>query len=244
MEYTGYCQVKGSEEYVQQMSVIVEPAHLREVLMEKGLMESWVKEQRGFDPNVPQIIEKINRFSTRMETIHHKINWQEFRQNLLKVNEYYVNNILRSDEDDEASKPVVMVDNVNSAQMDIETVMSTLNNLIIQSKRLTSNIRSVEQKVTTLDYKIDDFYKKYNQTLVDREKAFKDVIAMQKMREQIERKLAGMETKIHASRVQIRQQGVCDRWAKIAGFLHLAPNLSLLSAISLMSPHFRKVSIT
>lgn len=208
--YSGNCQVKGSEEYVQQLSVSVEPAHLREVLMEKGLLESWMKEQRGFDPNVPRIIEKINQFSTRMETIHHKINWQEFRQNLLKVNEYYVNNILRNDEDDE-SKPVVMVDNVNRAEIDIEAVMSTLNNLIIQSKRLTSNIRCVEQKITTLDYKIEDFYKKYNQTLLDREKAFKDVIAMQTMREQIERKLACMESKIHASRLQMRQQGVCDR---------------------------------
>lgn len=211
VEYTGYYQVKGSEEYVQQVSVSVKPAHLREVLMEKGMLESWVKERRGIDTNVPQIIEKINQFSTRMESVHKKINWQEFRQNLLKVNEYYVNNILNSDEDDESNQPIVMVDNVNRAEMDIETVMSTLNNLIIQSKRLTSNIRNVEQKVTTLDYKIDDFYKKYNQTLLDREKAFRDVIAMQTLRDQIERKLTRMESKIQASRAQMRQQGVCDR---------------------------------
>lgn len=173
--------------------------------MEKGLLESWVKERRGIDSNVPEIIEKINQFSTRMESIQHKINWQEFRQNLLKVNEYYVNNILHSVEDDEPIKPIVMVDNVNRAEMDIETVINTLNNLIIQSKRLTNNIRCVEQKVSSLDYKIEDFYKKYNQTLLNREKAFRDVIAMQTLREQIERKLTRMESKIQASRAQMRQ---------------------------------------
>lgn len=220
-EYPAVYQVKGSEEYAHQMSVSVKPSHLREVLVEKGLLESWVKEHRGLVHEVPHIVKEINQFSTRIETLQDQIDWTEFHRNLLKVREYYVNNIFVDEEqknkdedkekDDAVTKSMEIVDDVYRAELDIETVMSTLNNLIVQSKRLTNNIQCVDHKITSLDHKIEQFYRKYNQSLIEREKAFQDMIALQTLRSEIDRKLLRMETDIHASRAQIHQQGVRDR---------------------------------
>lgn len=202
-------QVKLSEEYVHQICVSVEPAHLKEVLVEKGMLESWVKEHRGL---MPHIIKEINQLSARMEIIQDKIDWKEFHRNLLKVHEYYVNNIPEK-ENVADLKSTAIVDDVCRAGLDIETVMGTLNNLIVQSKRLTNNIECVEHKITTLDHKIEQFYIKYNKTLLEREKAFQDMIALQTMRTDIDRKLMRMEAEIHAARSQVRssRQGVYNR---------------------------------
>lgn len=219
-EFPAVYQVKGCEEYVQQMSLSVEPSHMKEVLIEKGLLESWAKEHHGLVHEVPHIVQEINKFSTRVETLQDKIDWKEFHRNLLKVHDYYVNNIYEEKEedkhedkekDDAVRNSVQIVDDVYRAELDIETVMSTLNNLIVQSKRLTNNIQCVDHKITSLDHKIEQFYRKYNQTLIEREKAFQDMIALHTLRSEIERKLLRMETEIHASRVQIHQQGVRDR---------------------------------
>ncbi|KAH8416931.1 hypothetical protein KR222_006887 [Zaprionus bogoriensis] len=214
LDKTGDYHTKGAEAYVLQMCEHVNSAHLKEVLKEKGMLESWVKERQALQPkpanppNMSQIIKDINRFTSQMETDHQCINWQEFRGNLLKVHDYYVNNRQDQSSNNDNHPTALETEDLDQVDQDYETIMEPLSTLVKHSKRLTNDIEGMERKISRLDDKLEEFYSRYNQTLIDREKAFKDMMALQSMRERIGRRLTHMELEIHATRSQISQQGV------------------------------------
>ncbi|KAM8708728.1 hypothetical protein ACLKA7_015661 [Drosophila subpalustris] len=210
------------EQYVQQLSSNIKPAYLKERVLEKGFIEVCEIEGRNmettedFSIDMAKIINDINQFTANLESNAHCIDWQEFRLNLLKIHGYYMNNMQKKDpqnvtqsndgEDDEE----IDID-LAQVELNIENVMEPLNTLITRSKTLGNHIEGVQHKINSLDLKVEEFYRKYNQTLLNREKAFNDMMTLQSMREKIGQRLSQVEMEIHASHTQLLQRGVQNK---------------------------------
>lgn len=194
----------------------IKPAYVKEALLEQGLKEAWVNEEK--DPETSEespidlgnIVTDINQFTASLENNIHNNDWHKLRTNLQKIHRYYMDNLQGSDPQkqtqliDIGNQDNVKVDiNIEQVQLDIDNMMNPFNTIINRSKTLNSH--------TENDLKVKEFYKKYNQTLLNRKKAFNDMKALQSMSARIEQRLTQIEMEIHASRRQLLQRGVQNK---------------------------------
>ncbi|XP_032595416.1 uncharacterized protein LOC116805717 [Drosophila grimshawi] len=94
---------------------------------------------------------------------------------------------------------------INCDNIDLD-LMAPLNDLAVQSKALSNHIECIDNKISILNLRVEIFYKKYNRTLLNREKAARDMMSLQVLRETIGRKLTQIEMEIHSSKTRLLLQ--------------------------------------
>ncbi|XP_060658608.1 uncharacterized protein LOC132793032 isoform X1 [Drosophila nasuta] len=185
------------ENFANQSSPIYRSPDINNLRIEKGLKLSWENKKNTLENgsfDMPKILSYIQQFNKSLDNNSGNINWTDFRKNLLKIHRYYMkqHSFICSDEE-------YAVDDVGE---------NPLNKFGQDSKTLKKNETC---KINSLDLKMQEFYIKYNRTLINREKTFKEMMTLQSMHKQIGQRLSQIEMEIHASRSQLLKRGVHNK---------------------------------